>query len=85
MEITSINIIIPHIVAYKKGNTIYSMRRLKEIRLAKNLKQSELAKQVGVNYRTISSYETGARDMPVSVAKKIGKVLNIDWWILYEG
>lgn len=60
------------------------MERLKEIRLAKNLKQSELAKQVGVNYRTISSYETGARDMPVKVAKKIGKVLNIDWWILYE-
>ena len=60
------------------------MERLKEIRLAKNLKQSELAKKVGVNYRTISSYETGARDMPVRVAKKIGKVLNIDWWILYE-
>lgn len=60
------------------------MKRLKEIRLAKNLKQSELAKQVGVNYRTISSYETGARDMPVSVAKKIGKVLNIDWWKLFE-
>lgn len=60
------------------------MRRLKEIRLAKNLKQSELAKQVGVNYRTISSYETGAREMPVKVAKRIGKVFEIDWWILYE-
>ncbi len=60
------------------------MRRLKEIRLAKNLKQSELAKQVGVNNRTISSYETGARDLPVKIAKKIGKVLNIDWWQLYE-
>lgn len=60
------------------------MERLKEIRLAKNLKQSELAKQVGVNYRTISSYETGARDLPVKIAKKIGKVLNVDWWKLYE-
>lgn len=48
------------------------------------MSQEELAKKVGVNYRTISSYETGARDMPVRVAKKIGKVLNIDWWILYE-
>lgn len=54
------------------------------VRLAKNLKQSELAKQVGVNNRTISSYETGARDLPVKIAKKIGKVLNIDWWTLYE-
>lgn len=60
------------------------MEKLKEIRISKNLKQNELAKKVGVNYRTISSYETGARDLPVKVAKRIGKVLQIDWWILYE-
>lgn len=68
----------------EKGDTRYSMERLKEIRLDKNLKQNELAKKVGVNYRTISAYETGARDLPVKVAKKIGKVLQVDWWILYE-
>ena len=60
------------------------MEKLKEIRIAKNLKQNELAKKVGVNYRTISSYETGARDLPVKVAKKIGEVLQINWWTLYE-
>lgn len=60
------------------------MKVLRELRVALNMSQKELAKKVGVNYRTISSYETGARDMPVRVAKKIGKVLNIDWWILYE-
>ena len=68
----------------QKGNTIYSMKILKELRLDFNMSQRELAEKVGVNYRTISSYETGVRDMPVSVAKKIGKVLNIDWWLLYE-
>ncbi|WP_262123435.1 helix-turn-helix transcriptional regulator [Anaerococcus sp. Marseille-Q5996] len=60
------------------------MNSLKKFRKAANMKQKELAEKVGVNCRTISSYETGARDMPVKVAKKIGKVLNIDWWILYE-
>lgn len=67
-----------------KGDTRYGMEKLKEIRIAKNLKQNELAKKVGVNYRTISSYETGARDLPVKVAKKIGEVLQINWWTLYE-
>lgn len=60
------------------------MEKLKEIRIAKNLKQNELAKKVGVNYRTISSYETGVRELPVNIAKKIGEVLEVDWWTLYE-
>ena len=60
------------------------MKILKDLRVDLNMSQRELAEKVGVNYRTISSYETGARDMPVKVAKKICKVLNIDWWILYE-
>lgn len=68
----------------QKGNTTYSMKMLKDLRVALNMSQRELAEKIGVNYRTISSYETGARDMPVSVAKKIGKVFNIDWWLLYE-
>ena len=68
----------------QKGNTIYGMKVLKRLRAVSGMSQDELAKKVGVNYRTISSYETGARDMPVRIAKKIGKVLNIDWWILYE-
>lgn len=60
------------------------MKMLKELRVAFNMSQRELAEKVGVNHRTISSYETGAREIPVKIAKKIGKVLNIDWWILYE-
>lgn len=60
------------------------MKTLKELRIALNMSQRELAEKVGVNYRTISSYETGARELPVKIAKKIGEVLEIDWWTLYE-
>lgn len=67
-----------------KGDTRYCMEKLKEIRLSMKMSQNELAKKVGVNYRTISSYETGVRELPVKVAKKIGEVLEIDWWTLYE-
>nr|DAN81458.1 MAG TPA: helix-turn-helix domain protein [Caudoviricetes sp.] len=48
------------------------------------MSQVELAEKVGVNYRTISTYEIGTRELPVKVAKKIGEILEIDWWTLYE-
>lgn len=57
---------------------------IRVLRAMKNMSQKELAEKLGVNHRTISSYETGARDMPVRIAKEIGKVLDIDWWLLYE-
>lgn len=68
----------------QERNNNYYMNKLKDIRESLSMSQKELAKEVGVNYRTISSYETGAREMPVKVAKKIGEVFEIDWWILYE-
>ena len=60
------------------------MEKLKYLRIKKDMTQKELGIEVGVNYRTISSYETGARELPIKVAKKIGEVLEIDWWTLYE-
>lgn len=60
------------------------MEKLKYLRIKKDMTQKELGIEVGVNYRTISSYETGARELPVKIAKKIGEVLEIDWWKLYE-
>lgn len=60
------------------------MQILKDLRIKKDMTQKELGIEVGVNYRTISSYETGARELPVKIAKKIGEVLKIDWWTLYE-
>lgn len=60
------------------------MDKLKSLRNERNMTQKELGSEVGVDARTISSYETGARELPVKVAKKIGKIFKIDWWILYE-
>lgn len=61
------------------------MDKLRSLRIERNMTQKELGSEVGVDARTISSYETGVRDLPVRIAKRIGKVLKIDWWILYEG
>lgn len=60
------------------------MDKLKSLRIERNMTQKELGSEVGVDARTISSYETGVRELPVKIAKKIGKILKIDWWILYE-
>ena len=60
------------------------MDKLKSLRIERNMTQKELGSEVGVDARTISSYETGVRDLPVRIAKRIGKVLKIDWWTLYE-
>lgn len=60
------------------------MDKLKSLRIERNMTQKELGSEVGVDARTISSYETGVRDLPVRIAKRIGTILEIDWWILYE-
>lgn len=60
------------------------MDKLKSLRIERNMTQKELGSEVGVDARTISSYETGARELPVKIAKKIGKIFKIDWWTLYE-
>jgi DNA-binding XRE family transcriptional regulator len=56
------------------------------IRLRKEngLSQSDLGKLVGKNQRTISTYEVEENELPVSVAKKIAEVFDVDWWKLYE-
>lgn len=56
------------------------------IRLRKEngLSQSDLGKLVGKNQRTISKYELEESELPVSVAKRIAEVFNVDWWKLYE-
>lgn len=56
------------------------------IRLRKEngLSQSDLGKLVGKNQRTISKYEIEESELPVSVAKRIAEVFDVDWWKLYE-
>lgn len=68
----------------QERNNNYIMNKLKDIRESLSMSQKELAKEVGVNHRTISAYENEVRRLPVETAKKIGEVLNVDWWKLYE-
>ena len=60
------------------------MKKLREIRKERGMSQEDLAREIGVNYRTISTYEIGTRELSVKHAKKIGEVFKIDWWTLYE-
>lgn len=50
---------------------------LKELRLAKGLKQSDMAKLLGVAKSTYSMYESGLRTPTISKAKDTSKILDV--------
>jgi transcriptional regulator with XRE-family HTH domain len=50
---------------------------LKELRLAKGLKQSDMAKLLGVAKSTYSMYESGLRTPTIPKAKEIAKILDV--------
>lgn len=60
------------------------MKKLTQLRLKKEVTQEELGKAIGVSEKTISTYETGRRNLPVDKAKKIGDYFQVNWWELYE-
>ena len=60
------------------------MEKLKEIRENACLSRRELSRLIGIKEARYGHYEIGRRELPVSIAKKIGKVLEINWWEIYE-
>lgn len=60
------------------------MGNLREIRKRRKMSVTELAARVSVSEATISRYETGDREMPVRMARKIAQVLKVKWWKLYN-
>ena len=56
------------------------------IRLRKEnkLSQLKLGEMIGKKQRMISKYEREDVELPVSVAKRIAEVFDVDWWKLYE-
>lgn len=68
----------------ERDNTIYSMEKLKELRIENKLSQKDMGKIIGVNGRAIGNYERGIRVLSVDKAKKLGKYFNFNWWELYE-
>jgi transcriptional regulator with XRE-family HTH domain len=58
--------------------------KLREARKGAGLTQDELASQLGINRSTISKYESGIIDPPVSQLKKIQEILRVDWKSLVD-
>ena len=59
---------------------IYNMRdELKHIREMAGMSQETLAEEVGLTQVMVSYIESGTRRPSVLTAKRIAKVLNIDW------
>ncbi|MDE6676740.1 MAG: helix-turn-helix domain-containing protein [Clostridia bacterium] len=51
--------------------------RLKELRKEKGLSQTELAKELEVSQRSVSSWETGFREPDFETLEKIAKYFNV--------
>lgn len=60
------------------------MKKLKAIRENAGLSRRDLSSLIGIKEARYGHYENGRRELPVSIAKKIGKVLEINWWDIYE-
>ena len=51
--------------------------RLKELRLERKLSQADLAKELNVSQRSISSWETGFRQPDFETLKRIAKFFDV--------
>ena len=60
---------------------LYELIRLRK---ENKLSQLKLGEMIGKKQRMISKYEREDVELPVSVAKRIAKVFDVDWWKLYE-
>lgn len=47
------------------------MLRIKELREEKNLSQEQVAKEIGINFRTIGNYECGRREPSIDIIEKL--------------
>lgn len=60
------------------------MNILRDLRKRKNMSQTELAEKMELAVTTISRYETNKRKIPVENAKKLGKILEVNWIIFFS-
>jgi transcriptional regulator with XRE-family HTH domain len=60
-------------------NTMKPNERLKHSRLTKELTQVKLGELTGITQPNIASYETGKRTLGLNAAKRLAKVLGINY------
>lgn len=55
--------------------------RLKEARIKKGLSQRDVERETGINYSTLSNFETGRRETNLENLKKLADFyeISIDW------
>lgn len=59
------------------------MNILKQLREEKGFSQRYLAEKCGVVRQTITMIEAGVNHPSVPLAKKLGKVLDVDWKVFF--
>lgn len=52
--------------------------RLRRLRLARDLSQADVARRIGITQASLSNYENGKRELPLSTAVAAAAVFNID-------
>ena len=57
---------------------------LKELRTAKGMTQEQLAKECEVQRTTITMIEIGENKPSVELAKKLGKIFEVEWKGFFE-
>lgn len=58
--------------------------KLKSNRLKLGLKQSEVANKIGISEQYYNMIENGKRKPSVTTAKRLSKLLNVNWTIFFD-
>lgn len=58
--------------------------RIREWRLRRELSQADVARRAGITQASLSNYETGKRDMPLSTLMGVSSALNVPLGDLLE-
>ena len=53
------------------------LERLKRLRKARKLSQERLAEAIGISYSAYRRYESGERDMPLSIAVRLADLCQV--------
>ena len=68
----------------KKHNKRGDIMNLKELRKEKGFTQEQLAKECEVQRTTITMIEIGENKPSVELAKKLGKIFEVEWKGFFE-
>lgn len=60
------------------------MKKLKELREEKGLSQQTVAEMLDITQQAYSLIENGHRKLSVESAKKLARLLDVEWYALYD-